>query len=107
MEIKKIFFYLSIGVLLSGCPQTTAMVGPALTLVGTGNYPQATLSFITNKAIEEETGMNSVAYVSKKIEENHLEQKRKKRHIKLMVMVKSNIENTRKIILEKKSNKSD
>ena len=58
---------MSIGVLLSGCPQSTAMLGPALTMAGTGSYPQAGLSFITNKAIENETGMDSVTYVSKKI----------------------------------------
>ena len=98
---------MSIGVLLSGCPQSTAMLGPALTMAGTGSYPQAGLSFITNKAIENETGMDSVTYVSKKIEENQNEQKQKRRHKKFMSLVKLNIENTRKVILENQSIKKN
>lgn len=102
MEIKKIIFGISIGILLSGCMQSTAMVGPALTIASTGNISQAGLTFITNKAVEEETGMNTVSYVSSKIEEKNNQNKLKK---EFKTLVKNNFDKTREIlILEDQSN---
>ena len=102
MEIKKIIFGISIGILLSGCMQSTAMVGPALTIASTGNISQAGLTFITNKAVEEETGMNTVSYVSSKIEEKNNQNKLKK---EFKTLVKNNFNKTREIlILEDQSN---
>ena len=59
MEIKKLILGLSAGIILSGCVQSTAMIGPAITIASTGNVSQAGLTFITNKAVEEETGMTN------------------------------------------------
>ena len=102
MEIKKIIFGISIGILLSGCMQSTAMVGPALTIASTGNISQAGLTFITNKAVEEETGMNTVSFVSNKIEEKNNQNKLKK---EFKTLVKNNFDKTREIlILEDQSN---
>ena len=52
MEIKKVIFGISAGILLSGCVQSSAMLGPAITIASTGNISQAGLTFITNKAVE-------------------------------------------------------
>ena len=60
---KKIIFSFFILFALNGCVQSTAMLGPGITLATTGNIPQAGLSFVTNKAVEQETGMNTYAYV--------------------------------------------
>ena len=49
MEIKKVIFGISAGILLSGCVQSSAMLGPAITIASTGNVSQAGLTFITNK----------------------------------------------------------
>ena len=68
MGINKILIYIITGLILSGCAQSTAMIGPALTFVSTGNISQAGVSYITNKAVKEETGMDTVTFVSKKIE---------------------------------------
>ena len=51
---------------MTGCFQTTAMVGPAFTLVSTGNISQAGMTFLTNKAIKKETGLNTLEFVSNK-----------------------------------------
>ena len=66
MRIKRIFFYIITIAFLSGCVQSTAMVGPAITIVSTGNISQAGLTFFTNKAVENETGMNALQYVADK-----------------------------------------
>ena len=69
MRKRNIFLYLVLGFFLTGCFHTTAMIGPAITLASTGNISQAGISFLTNKAIKEETGMNTLEFVSNKIDE--------------------------------------
>ena len=69
MRKRNIFLYLVLGFFLTGCFQTTAMVGPAFTLVSTGNISQAGITFLTNKAIKDETGMNTLEFMSTKIDE--------------------------------------
>ena len=48
--MKKLFFSLFAATFLTGCVQSTAMIGPAMTLVSTGNTAQAFGTFLTNKA---------------------------------------------------------
>ena len=54
---------------MTGCYQSTAMVGPAITLASTGNVSQAGFAYITNKVVEKETGMSTTEYVSSILEE--------------------------------------
>ena len=101
MEIKKILTWIIAGIILSGCAQSTAMIGPALTLASTGNASQAGLTFFTNKAVEKETGMDTVSYVSNKIEKQNSKTKLKREFKNL---VETNFAKTReKLILQDKS----
>ena len=99
MEIKKIVLYFCISLFLAGCYQSTAMVGPALTLASTGNVSQAGLAYITNKAVEKETGMSATKYVSTILEEKTKKNKNKKINEELMILVQTNFEETRKKLL--------
>ena len=99
MEIKKIVLYFCISLFLTGCYQSTAMVGPAITLASTGNLSQAGLAYITNKAVEKETGMSTTEYVSTILEEKTKKNKNKKINEELMILVKTNFEETRKKLL--------
>ncbi len=102
MGINRIFIYIFAIVTLSGCVQTTAMVGPVITIASTGNFSQAGITYLTNKAVEEQTGMNTVAFVSKTIEEKNSKTKLRRNFKKL---VKTNFEKTRqKLILQDQSN---
>ena len=102
MEIKKILTWIIAGIILSGCAQSTAMIGPVLTLASTGNASQAGLTFFTNKAVEKETGMDTVSYVSKKIEQQNNKTKLRRDFKNLVV---TNFVKTReKLILQDKSN---
>ena len=102
MGINKIFIYIIAFVALSGCVQSTAMVGPAITMASTGNFTQAGLSYFTNRAVEEETGMDTVSYVSKKIEQQNTKTKLRREFKNL---VETNFVKTReKLILQDKSN---
>ena len=102
MGINKVFIYIIAGLVLSGCAQSTVMLGPAITLASTGNVSQAGLTFFTNKAVEEETGMNTVSYVSNQIEKKNSKTKMRRKFKKL---VETNFEKTRqKLILQDQSN---
>ena len=99
MGINKIFIYIIATITLSGCIQSTAMVAPAITIASTGNISQAGLTFFTNNAVEEETGMNTVSFVSSKIEQNSYQNRKFKK------LVKTNFEKTRQqLILQDQSN---
>ena len=99
MEIKKIVLYFCVSLFLTGCFQSSAMVGPAITLASTGNVSQAGLAYITNKAVEKETGMSTTEYVSTILEEKTKKNKNKKINEELMILVKTNFEETRKKLL--------
>ncbi len=102
MGIKRILIYIASTAILSGCAQSTAMLGPAITLVSTGNVSQAGITFFTNKAVEKETGMDTVSFVSSKIEQNS-SKTRIRREFK--ELVEANFEKTReKLILQDQSN---
>ena len=99
MGINKIFICIVVGIILSGCAQSTAVLGPAITLASTGNASQAGIAFITNKAVQKETGMDTVSFVSSKIEQNSSKNRKFKK------LVETNFEKTRKkLILQDQSN---
>ena len=100
--MKKILVFIVSGLILSGCAQSTAMLGPAISLASSGNVSQAGLTFITNKAVEKETGMDTVSFVSNKIEKQNSKTRLKRDFKKL---VQNNFEKTREIlILQDQSN---
>jgi len=79
--------------------QSTAMLGPGLTFASTGNLPQAGASFFTHKVIEQETGMDAVTLVSKKIDEGKVKKIQKRKNKNFMLLVKTNFEKARKKII--------
>ena len=100
MEIKKITLYFCISLFLTGCFQSSAMVGPAITLASTGNASQAGVAYFTNKVVKEETGMTAVEYVSVILEDkNQISIRNDKIDEELVILVQKNIEETRKKIL--------
>ena len=99
MEIKKIVLYFCISLFLTGCYQSSAMVGPAITFASTGNISQAGLAYMTNKAVEKETGMTTAEYVVTILEENGESDKNKKLDEDLIFLVKTNFQKTRNTIL--------
>ena len=109
MKSKKIAFILMSVVLLTGCAQSTAFLGPAITVAATGNIAQGGFTYGTNEVIKRETGKDTMQYVSDLLEledKNLLEPEDKKATINedLIVLVESNIKKTRKKIASKKSN---
>ena len=92
---------------MNGCFQSTAMIGPAMTFVSTGNAYQAGFTLGANKAVMNETGMTTTQYVSSLIEDSKSNNKREEEIMKqeLIILVRSNYEKTRKIILSQSKTK--
>jgi hypothetical protein len=100
VEIKKITLYFCISLFLTGCFQSSAMVGPAITFASTGNVSQAGLAYFTNRAVKEETGMSAAEYVSTILEDkNKTTKKNEKIDKNLLILVQTNFEQTRKKLL--------
>ena len=97
--MKKVLFNLLVLIFLSGCFQSTAMVGPGITLVSTGNFPQAFGTFLTNVAVKEETGMQTHEFIAKKVEEQHIKIQDQSLNNELSLMVEENIKEKQLVIL--------
>jgi hypothetical protein len=59
--LKTSFLFLSL-IFLNGCLQSTAMLGPGVTLVTTGNVAQAGFQYAANSAIKNETGKDALTW---------------------------------------------
>ena len=99
MKNKKIVFILMSVVLLTGCAQSTAFIGPAITVVATGNIAQAGFTYGTNEVIKKETGKDTMQYVSSLLEP---EDKKVTINEDLVALVESSIKKMRQILLQKK-----
>jgi hypothetical protein len=94
-------------VLLTGCAQSTAFLGPAITVAATGSIGQAGFTYGTNEVIKRETGKDTMQYVSSLLEpedKNLLKSEDKKVTINedLIALVESSIKKTRQKLLQKK-----
>ena len=56
MKYLKIYFLIVFSISLSGCIQSTALLGPGVTIATTGNIMQASFQYGANTAIKNETG---------------------------------------------------
>ncbi len=93
MKLIKLFFLLFI-IILNGCAQSTAFLGPGITLATTGNAFQAGMQYGANTAIKNETGKDALTYVKDAVEQDQKQRKFNKDFIKM-------VENRVKIAREK------
>ena len=69
MKILNIFFFIFVLIFLSGCIQTTSLLGPGVTIATTGNVFQAGLQYGANTAIKNETGKDFLVHIKDKVDE--------------------------------------
>ena len=62
MKFFKIFFIFFTLIFLNGCLQSTALLGPGITVATTGNVLQAGFQYGANSVIEKETGKNTLKH---------------------------------------------
>ena len=93
MKFLKIFFIFLSLFFLNGCLQTTALLGPGVTVVTSGNILQAGLQFGANTALKNETGKDTLEHLKDVVDSQN---KDKKFKVKFKDLVKKNFELTRK-----------
>ncbi len=64
MNFKKIILLIIVLFPLNACVQSTAFMGPGVTIATSGNIAQAGFQYGTNKIIEKQTGKNTLGLIS-------------------------------------------
>ena len=96
MKFKKIYFFVLITMLLSGCMHSSALLGPGITIVTTGNVMQAGFQYGANSAIKKETGKDAFEHLKNAVEEKQDSQKLEK---KIKNIAKNTIDKVKKKLL--------
>ena len=107
--MKKTFSVLAMAFLLSGCVESMALLGPASSVVGSGNVAQSAFSSTVSYGIKKQTGKSpsehALAYVKKHNPENKSEKCVKfleKTNSKTCAALNKNIDKTKKKLVEVK-----
>ena len=81
---------------LTGCIQSTALLGPGVTIATTGNIIQAGFQYGANSAIKNETGKDALTHLKDVVEEEQDNQKLEK---KIKNLAKSTIKRIKNKLL--------
>ena len=110
--MKKIFSLLTTLLLLNGCAESIALLGPASTSAGGGNLARSAASSVISFGIKKQTGMSPTEHALAYVKENNPEQKKEKclsflesTNSKACAAVKENISKTRAKIVQKSKTK--
>ena len=96
MKFKKIYLLVLIFIILSGCIQSTALLGPGVTIATTGNIMQAGLQYGANTAIKNETGKDALTHLKDAVNEEQDSQKIEK---KIRNITKNTIDKVKRKLL--------
>ena len=96
MKFKKIYFLVLITMFLSGCMQSSALLGPGITIMTTGNVMQAGFQYGANSAIKKETGKDAITHLKNVVDD---EQDIKKLERKIKKFTQNTIDRVKKKLL--------
>ena len=96
---KKIIIGLFLLYFLNGCVQSTGLLGPAYTLVNTGNIYQAGLSYGSSQAVKKMTGKTLTENIKSFVEkENTTIEKKEENRKKFIALAENNIAKASKVL---------
>ena len=87
--MRNILLILISFLLLGACAQSTAFIGPAITVGSTGNVMQAGFSYASNMAVKKTTGKTPSEHISLYVEDKKQEKKIRK---EMVIYLQSHIE---------------
>ena len=96
MKFTKIYFLVLISIMLTGCIQSTALLGPGVTIATTGNVMQAGFQYGAHRAIKNETGKDALTHLKDIVEE---EQDIQKFENKIKDLAKNTIDRVKKKLI--------
>ena len=76
--MKKIFFLLTTLILLAGCAETIALLGPASSVIGGGNVVHSSISSVTSYGVKKATGKSPMQHALAYAEEKNPNKKKDK-----------------------------
>ena len=97
MNFKKTIIGLFFLIFLNGCVQSAALLGPAYTLVSTGNVYQAGFSYGSSKVIKKMTDKTPTENIKSLLDNKKLKVE-EVNYDEFFALVKNRIEKTSKII---------
>ena len=97
MNFKKTIIGLFFLIFLNGCVQSAALLGPAYTLVSTGNVYQAGFSYGSSKVIKKMTDKTPTENIKSLLDNKKLKVE-EENYDEFFALVKNRIEKTSKII---------
>ena len=110
--MKKVFGLLTTLLLLNGCAESLALLGPASTVAGGGNIAQSALSSAITYGVKKQTGMSPTEHALAYVKENNPENKKEKcvsflesTNSEVCAAVKKNILKTKEKIVQKSKTK--
>ena len=77
-SMKKIFGLLTSLLILNGCAESMALLGPASSAIGGGNIAQSTMSSAISFGIKQHTGMSPTEHAMAYVKEHNPDQKKEK-----------------------------
>ena len=96
MKYLKIYLLIVISMSFSGCIQSTALLGPGVTIATTGNIMQAGFQYGANTAIKKETGKDVLMHLKDAVEK---EQENKKLELTIKDIATNTFEKVKKKLL--------
>ena len=84
MKFLKILFIFFSLIFLNGCLQTTALLGPGITVATTGNVLRAGFQYGANSVIEKETGKNTFEHFQNTVDDHKKNKKFKEKFTNLV-----------------------
>ena len=98
MNFKKTIIGLFFLIFLNGCVQSAALLGPAYTLVSTGNVYQAGFSYGSNQAVKKITGKSPTENIKSLTDNKKFKVEEEENYDEFFALVKNRIDKTSKII---------
>ena len=111
--MKKIFSLLAMSVLLSGCVESMALIGPATTGAGSGKIAQSAMSSVLSYGVKKQTGKSPMEHAMTYAEEMNPQKNKEpclsfveKTNSEICAIVKKQLKITKSKILNKSKERS-
>ena len=111
--MKKIFSLLAMLVLLSGCVESMALIGPATTGAGSGKIAQSAVSSVLSYGVKKQTGKSPMEHAMTYADEMNPQKKKEpclsfveKTNSEICAIVKKQLKITKSKILKKSKERS-
>ncbi len=73
LRLFKICVFLTSFMLLAGFVPITTVIGPAVTVVSSGNLAKATAQFFFDNEFKKKTGKSSLVYIKEEVSKNNIQ----------------------------------